>query len=242
MTKIKAMLFAAGLGTRLKPFTNNHPKALAVVNGKTLLERNILYLKKSGITDLVINVHHFADQIISFLKDNQNFGINIQVSNESEEVLETGGGLKKAIPLLNDAETIIVMNADILSNLDVNKLIAFHQEKKSLATLAVTKRETSRYLLFENEELVGWENLKTGEVKMPKPKPSENTNQLAFSGIQVLSKEFLSKILQEGKFSIIETYLSLCATEKIHAYNHTGDVLIDVGKPEAIEKASEFFE
>lgn len=234
------MLFAAGLGTRLKPFTNNHPKALAVVNEKTLLERNILYLKNSGITDLVINVHHFADQIISFLKDNQNFGINIQISNESEEVLETGGGLKKAIPLLNDAETIIVMNADILSNLDVNKLIVFHQEKKSLATLAVTKRETSRYLLFENEELVGWENLKTGEVKMSKP--FENTNQLAFSGIQVLSKEFLSKISQEGKFSIIETYLSLCTTEKIHAYNHTGDVLIDVGKPEAIEKASAFFE
>lgn len=240
MTKIKAMLFAAGLGTRLKPFTNNHPKALAVVNGKTLLERNILYLKKNGINDLVINVHHFADQIISFLAEHQNFGIHIQVSNESEEVLETGGGLKKAIPLLNDADVIIVMNADILSNLDVNKLLTFHQNKNSFATLAVTERETSRYLLFENEELVGWENIKTGEVKMPKP--AEKTNQLAFSGIQVLSKEFLSKILQEGKFSIIETYLSLCATEKINAYNHTGDILIDVGKPEAIEKASAFFE
>lgn len=240
MTKIKAMIFAAGLGTRLKPFTDNHPKALAEVNGKTLLERNILYLKKYGIDDLVINVHHFSEQIITFLAEKNNFGINIQISDESQEVLETGGGLKKAIPLLNDADTILVMNADILTNLNIHQLVAFHQAKKSLATLAVTERETSRYLLFQNEELVGWKNVKTGELKMPKK--AENPQNLAFSGIQILSKEFLTKIKQEGKFSIIDTYLSLCATEKIYAYNHTGDVLIDVGKPESIQKASMFFQ
>ncbi|HTO14403.1 MAG TPA: nucleotidyltransferase family protein [Edaphocola sp.] len=241
---MKAMILAAGLGTRLKPFTNHHPKALAKVNDKTLLEINIRKLQQLGINDIVVNVHHFADQIEDFLIKNDHFGSNIIISDERNQVLETGGGLKKAIPLLSNSEDILVMNVDILSDINLEQLINHHKRSGAIATLAVQNRNSSRAFLFADEDLekrlIGWQNNNTKEQKIPCPNKNEWTT-LAFSGIQILKSTFLSKIKQEGKFSLVDVYLSLCCEEKIFGYNHTGDKLLDVGKPESLEIAKQMF-
>ncbi len=161
---MKALLLAAGLGTRLKPLTDNMPKALVVVEGKTLLEHALDHLKTAGVTEVIVNVHHFPEMIVDFLERNHNFGLNIAISDESEELLETGGALKKAAWFFNDDKPFIIRNADVLSDLDLNKMRSCHLEKSALATLAVRKRETSRYLLFHDDmRLSGWENRTTGE-------------------------------------------------------------------------------
>lgn len=238
------MILAAGLGTRLKPFTDHHPKALAPVNGKSLLEINITNLQKFGIRDVVVNVHHFADQIEQVLVANKGFGSNVLVSDERAEVLETGGGLKKAIPLLRDTEDILVMNVDILSDFDLNRMFLQHKRTGALATLAVQERSTSRYFLFKEEEknlrLCGWRHATTLEEKLPCSAAAKMT-PLAFSGIQIIQSTFLHKIVQEGKFSLVDLYLSLCCNERILAWNHTGDSLLDVGKPESLDKAAQMF-
>lgn len=232
------MIFAAGLGTRLKPFTLNAPKALFPVNGKPLLQRNIEYLKSFGFTDFVINVHHFADKIIDFLEKNQNFDVNIQISDETEELLETGGGLVKAAPLLNN-ERFLLINADILTDLDIDKMLNFHLAHQPLVTLAVSKRESSRQLLFQhNHRLCGWENLKTNELKGEK----KLSIPLAFSGIHIIEPSIFELMSQQGKFSIIAPYLELMTKEKIMGFDHTGDKLIDVGKPENLIAAEKWFQ
>jgi N-acetyl-alpha-D-muramate 1-phosphate uridylyltransferase len=237
---MKAMIFAAGLGTRLKPFTENHPKALALVNNKPLLQRNIEYLKKYGISEFVINVHHFPDQIKNFLAENKNFGCSVEISDESDFLLETGGGLKKAAPLLSGTEPFLVMNSDILTNLDISALIAAHKSSAALATLAVTGRATSRYFLFnDRNELCGWKNEKTGEEKIVRNEP--NLVPKAFSGIHVIDPEIFGKISGEGKFSIVDVYLELCASNLIRCFDHSDDILIDVGKPEAVGEAEKWF-
>lgn len=236
----KALIFAAGLGTRLKPFTDHHPKALAVVNGKPLLQRNIEYLKSFGINDFVINVHHFADQIFSFLKANNNFESNIHVSHEVNEPLETGGGLVFAKEHLTGTNPFIVMNADILTDLDINKIYQAHQHKKALATLAITNRESSRGFLYNNDgRLTGWVNNQTGEAKIS----IENDNPKigSFSGVHVIDPKIFDYIHRTGKFSIVDVYLELAADHPIYVYDHTGDTVVDVGKPESIEKAEQFF-
>ncbi len=234
------MIFAAGLGSRLKPFTDHHPKALALVNGKTLLEHNIRYLQQSGIYDVVVNVHHFADQIEGILAQNKGWGSNVIISDESNEVLETGGGLKKATPYFEHETTFVVMNVDILTNLNLAKMIAAQQQKNSLAMLAVMDRDSSRALLFDhNMQLCAWRNNSNGDMRIARQEP--HTTAFAFSGIQILSGRFLSKITEEGKFSIIDTYLRLAATEVITGYNHSGDTLIDVGKPESLALAANLF-
>ena len=236
----KAMIFAAGLGTRLKPFTLNAPKAMAPVNGKPLLQRNIEYLKSFGIEKIVVNVHHFANQIISFLEEND-FGVKTIISDETDEVLETGGGLLKARPLLEDADDILVMNVDILTDINISELIERHSENGALITLAVSDRESSRGLLFDAQlQLCGWHNKKTGEEKIVQER--ESLTDYAFSGIQVISSRAFPLIKQRGKFSIIDTYLDLAATQKVLAYDHSGNILLDVGKPESIVKAEEIFE
>ena len=237
----KAMIFAAGLGTRLKPFTDKHPKALAPVNGKPLLQRNIEYLKQFGIKDIIVNVHHFADQIISFIEQNKQFGINISISHEVEEPLETGGGLKKAGWFFEDSKhPFVVCNADILTDLDLPKMYAYHQKKKGLATLAVTHRKTSRNFLFNDDNLlVGWENNKTGEQRISRA--SIVTYPGAFTTVHVIEPRMIPLIPQTGKFSIIDTYLELAKTNDIYVYDHTGDVVVDVGKPEQIQKAELYF-
>ncbi len=238
---MKAMLFAAGLGTRLKPFTDNNPKALALVNGKTLLEHNIRYLQRHGIDNVVINVHHFASMIEDVLTANKGFGSNITISDERLEVLETGGGLKNAAHLLHNSDPFVVMNVDVLTNLDLSKIIAAHKADNALATLAVMNRTSSRHFLFDSAmALCGWTNNTTGEKKASRD--TQHTLPFAFSGIQVVSAALLNDMPFEGKFSIVDEYLYLARQHTIRGYDHTGDVFIDVGKPESIEKAAGFFQ
>ena len=237
---MKAMIFAAGMGTRLKPFTESHPKALAVVNGKPLLQRNIEYLKSYGFTEIVINVHHFPDQIRDFLEQNKNFGVAITISDESEALLETGGGLKKAAQQLAGAGPFLVMNVDILTDLNLSKLVEHHRSNNALATLAVTERATSRYFLFDQtSKLCGWKNIKTGEERLMIQ--GETLTMKAFSGIHIIDPAIFNLMTQEGKFSIVDVYLALCSQELIAGYDHSKDLLIDVGKPEAVKQAESLF-
>ena len=236
---MKAMIFAAGLGTRLKPFTENHPKALAVVNGKPLLQRNIEYLKSFGIEEIVINVHHFADQIIEFLEENNYFGIEIIISDETDQVLETGGGLVKAKD--NFTEDFLVMNVDILTDLNLAEFIKAHQENKAIVSLAVSDRDSSRKLFFnEQNELKGWRNLKT-EEEIKAVDSLDNCKDLAFSGIHVISPVLFDKITEKGKFSIMKVYMDLMQTESIIGFDHSGGILIDVGRPESVLEAENYF-
>ena len=237
---MKAMIFAAGLGTRLRPLTNDRPKALVELNGKTLLEHCILYLKQYGIGDIVVNVHHFADKIIETLETNNGFGANYAISDERDEVLETGGGLKKAAPLLEDAAEVLLLNVDILTDLNIGRMIKEHHASDAQATLAVMNRKSSRHLLFDaGGWLSGWENTQTGEQKIARVE--NEPVALAFSGISLLQAELLNDIPFRGKFSIIDWYLYLARQKVVHAYDHTGDVLVDVGKPESLEKAAGLF-
>ena len=237
-----AMLFAAGLGTRLKPFTNEHPKALVQVNGKALLQHNIQYLQQFGIKNVVVNIHHFANQIIDITKENNGWASNIIISDEREKILETGGGLKKAIPLFGDAENIVVMNVDILTDLNIENMFQYHIASNALATLAVTERETSRYFIFDNNnKLCGWMNIKTNEVKGIDKFDETLYKKLAFSGIHIINKKLFTLMQQEGKFSMVDVYLDLMKTNTILAFEHSQDKFMDVGKPESIAKAEAMF-
>lgn len=236
---MKALIFAAGKGTRLKPFTDHHPKALAKVNGVSLLERNIKYLQSYGINDFVINVHHFGNQIIEFLKDNQNFGAHIQISDEKDQLLETGGGLVFARKFLDFEEDFLILNADILTDLNITEFVEYHQEKKDFATLAVSDRKSSRKLLFNPEMVLrGWVNIDTGEQRLAEF--NKGFKPLAFSGIHCMNPAIFGKIKRTGKFSIMEEYLDLMHTEKIHGFEHQAK-LIDVGRPESIVEAEKYF-
>jgi NDP-sugar pyrophosphorylase family protein len=237
---MKAMIFAAGLGSRLKPWTDHHPKALAVVNGKSLLQRNIEYLQKHGIEEVIVNVHHFADQIIAAIEKNKGWGSKVTISDETDSVLETGGGLKKAAWYFADGNDFVVMNVDILTDMDLTAMILRHKEQKPLATLAVSNRDTSRYFLFDEQHILsGWRNVKTGEEKIVRP--DKTLIQKAFSGIHVISPLLLALIKQEGKFSMVDVYLDLAKERVISSYDHTGAHMIDVGKPESILKAETIF-
>lgn len=240
---MKAMIFAAGLGSRLKPLTDNMPKALIPVNGKPMLEHVILKLKNAGFDQIVINIHHFGQQIIDFLVANNNFGIQIFISDERDYLLDTGGGIKKAACFLKGNEPFLIHNVDIFSDIDLRGLYDHHLETNPLATLLVSKRNTSRYLLFNKENrLCGWRNHETGEVKSfyPNFDPSQY-NEYAFSGIHVLSPEIFEWMEEwTGKFSIIHFYLSICAKTNIHAYPAENLHLIDIGKPETLTRAEEW--
>jgi MurNAc alpha-1-phosphate uridylyltransferase len=238
---MKAMIFAAGMGTRLKPFTDQHPKALAVVNDKTLLQRNIEYLAAFGIKDIIVNVHHFANQIIDLLKQHKGFGSNIIISDESDAILETGGGLKKAAWFFEkDIDPFVVLNADVLTDMNLDEMISQHRKQNPLAILAVTTRTTSRYFLFdESNHLCGWKNVQTGKQKMSRE--SKIITQKAFSGIHLISPQIFSLIKMEGKFSMVDVYLELAKTHAIAAFDHSNSKFIDVGKPESILKAEKLF-
>ena len=237
---LKAIIFSAGLGTRFKPWTNKHPKALAIVNGKSLLQRNIEYLQQYNITDVVVNVHHFPDQVIEAIKTNKGWGSNVIISDESNEVLETGGGLLKAKSLLNGDQPFLSLNVDVLTDLDINKLISFHQEKKSLVSFAVTERTTSRNILLDVDgRMCGWRNNATGEEKIVIEKTG--LKPFAYSCVVVYEPAIFSLIKQQGKFSIMDTYLQLASQNLIVGYNHTGDKWVDVGKPESVALAEKLF-
>jgi NDP-sugar pyrophosphorylase family protein len=237
---MKAMILAAGLGSRLKPWTDFHPKALAEVNGKSLLQRNIQYLQQFGIHEVIVNVHHFAEQIIAAIENNNGWGSTITISDETDQVLETGGGLKKAADYFQGESDFVVMNADILTDMNLADMLLQHQIRKPLATLAVSERISSRYFLFlENGLLGGWKNIKTGEEKIMRL--HENLYPKAFSGIHIISNRLFPLIKQRGKFSLVDVYLSLAADYPIAAFDHTGCHLIDAGKPDSVEKAAKIF-
>lgn len=236
---MKAMIFAAGMGTRLQPFTDNHPKALAQVNGVPLLERNIKYLQSYGINDFVINIHHFGGQILAFLAENDNFGANIEISNESDELLETGGGLLFARRFLENEKTFLIMNVDILTDLNITNFINIHELKGGMVTLAVSDRESTRKLMFNDKMyLKGWKNLTTNKKTVVGG--IFKLRELAFSGVHCVNSEIFTKITRTGKFSIMDEYLDMMKEDIIIGYQHTAN-LIDVGKPESVAEAEKLF-
>ena len=233
------MILAAGLGTRLKPWTDNHPKALAIVNGKSLLQRNIQYLQQFGIREVIVNVHHFPDQIKNAIDIARGWGSNITISDETDAVLETGGGLNKAAWFFDNGE-FVLMNSDVLTNLDLSLMIQYHRLHAPLATLAITNRETSRYFLFdEDNTLCGWRNIKTNETRLSRE--TEKPEQKAFSGIHIISPAIFSKITLSGKFSMVDLYLDLAKTNDIKGFDHSTSDFIDVGKTESIARAQQLF-
>ncbi len=234
------MIFAAGLGTRLKPFTDHSPKALAEVNGRSLLEHNVRYLQRFGIYEVIINVHHFAPMILEAIKDNDGYGSEICISDEKDMLLETGGGLKKAAGFFEGEESFVVMNVDILTNLDLGKMIAAHTANNAMATLAVMQRESSRQLLFDKEMMLcGWVNNATGEERISRI--VSDLRKFSFSGVQVLSAAILKDIPFSGKFSLIDLYLHQAKTNILKGYDHSGNLFIDVGKPGSVEQAEYLF-
>jgi MurNAc alpha-1-phosphate uridylyltransferase len=239
---MKAMLLAAGFGTRLKPFTDQYPKALATVNGKTLLQRNIEYLQQFGIYHVIVNVHHFAQQIIDKIKDHNGWGSMVSISDETDAILETGGGLKRAAWFFKDEHDFLLMNVDILTDFGLNKMISSHKNNNPLATLATTNRESSRYFLFDEDKvLCGWKNVKTDEEKIMRR--TNNLTAKAFSGIHVINSEIFLLMQQnsEIKFSMVDVYLLLCSNYKILSFDHSDTKFIDVGKPESLQQASLLF-
>lgn len=239
---MKALIFAAGLGTRLKPLTDTMPKALVPIDGKPLLEHVILKLKAAGFNQIIINVHHFPDQIIDFLKSKNNFDLRIEVSDERDKLLDTGGGVKKAKWFFDDGKPFLVHNVDILSNIDLQSLYQQHLETSPLATLVVSERDTFRYFLFDKEaRLKGWINEKTGEVRPDHLANTQLFNKLAFSGIQVLSPEVF-KLMDHfpDYFSIVDFYLQNAAQQQIKAYVPQALKMIDVGKLNVLTDAEQF--
>lgn len=238
------MIFAAGLGTRLRPLTDTRPKALVEVAGKTLLEHVIEKLKRAGFDDITINVHHFADMITDYVQEHNNFGIHIQFSDERTKLLNTGGGIKKAAPLIwkgNDTEPVLIHNVDILSNANLRTFYQTHRNAD--AALLVSSRKTQRYLLFNEEHrLVGWTNIATGEVKSPYPDLNPDSCQkFAFSGIHLFSPTLVKEMKRFGDvFSIIDLYLAACKDYRIFGYPQEDLKLLDVGKRNTLEGAGTF--
>ena len=254
------MIFAAGLGTRLKPLTDTMPKALVRVGGEPLIKRVIMNLAAAGVDRIVVNVHHFAEQIIDYLKDNDNFGLDIRISDETDGLLETGGGIKKAAPLFDSTAPILIHNVDILSNVNLSEFyqMASRSEERRVmseelrvkseeadcdAVLLVSWRKTKRYLLFNDDmKLVGWTNIETGEVRSPYPElnPKE-CRMYAFAGIHALSPRLL-KMMDEfpDRFGIIDFYLKACATHNIKGYVKDDLKLMDIGKLDTLAQAEEF--
>lgn len=244
------MIFAAGLGTRLRPLTDHTPKALIKVAGKPMLEHVILRLKAAGFEDIVINIHHLGEQIIEFLHTNNNFGINIRISDERDFLLDTGGGIKKAQSLFSESnDPILIHNADILSDIDLNALYQYHAQSKTDATLLVSHRKTIRYLLFDKASLrlKGWINKDTLQTKPEgfvyhPDTDSELYEEYAFSGIHVISPSLFQYMDDRwtGKFSIMDFYLKTCTEATIGGLPAQNLHLIDIGKPETLPQAEEF--
>jgi len=237
---MKAMILAAGLGTRLRPLTDDRPKALVEVGGKTLLEITLRRLASFGIRDVIVNVHHFADLVIEFLKEKDNFGMRVEISRE-ELLLDTGGGLKKAAWFFLDAPgsdgPFILHNVDVISTIDLTQMVRFHQEHGSLSTLAVRERKTSRYLLFDDTDQLCGRTDAAGTIEMVRQ--SRPAQPYAFCGIHVISPRMLTMISEENAFSIIATYLRLAREgEKVMAFHADGPYWLDLGKPENVAQAT----
>ncbi|MDF1546566.1 MAG: sugar phosphate nucleotidyltransferase [Bacteroidales bacterium] len=236
---MKAMILAAGYGTRLQPLTNSKPKALIDIKGVPLLELVIQKLKKEGISDIIINVHHFAHQVVNFLKENKNFGINIQISDESEQLLDTGGGILKAKWFFENGPAFLVYNVDILSAINLGEFMKYHSDNKPLATLAVQERTTTRQLLFDQENrLCEWRNVQTGERKISREGVGE-LKPLAFSGIHILDNKIFELMDENGAFSIMQTYLRLAKEHDIIGFNHSSTSWFEFGRFEHVKEFNE---
>ena len=236
---MKAMVLAAGLGTRLRPLTNDRPKALVEVCGRTMLEITLERLRGFGINEVIINTHHFADKVVEYLQTHHNFGMEIQLSRE-DVLLDTGGGLKKAARFFgDDNELFLLHNVDVLSNIDLQQMVDFHRHRRALATLAVQERKTSRYLLFDDQlRLCGRRNEKENKTEMVRSASAHQA--LAFCGIHVISARFLQMMTEGGVFSIIDTYLRVARQgESVIGFNAGGYYWRDLGKAENIRQAAE---
>lgn len=245
---MQAMIFAAGLGTRLRPLTDTMPKALVRVGGEPLIRRVLQRLADAGVERIVVNVHHFASQITQYLSENNNFGLDIAVSDETAGLLETGGGIKHAAPLFDAASPVLIHNVDILSNVDLRKFYNIAAESESGTTLVdavllVSWRKTKRYLLFDDDmNLVGWTNIETGEVKSPyHDLDPKKCRMYAFAGIHALSPRLFPQMDSfPEKFSIIDFYLKSCATHNIKGYVKDDLKLMDIGKLDTLAQAETF--
>lgn len=236
---MRAMILAAGLGTRLKPLTEATPKALVKLKGYTLLELQIKKLKAEGFDQIIINVHHFAEQIIDYLKMNKYFGCDIEISDETNLLLDTGGGLKKASHFFSDGDPFLVYNVDILSNINLKKLLEVHISSSSIATLAVQNRKSLRKFLFNKDNLLcGWMNEKTSEQIIARETQSSLLS-FSFSGIQIIDPKIFKNFPDKDAFSLVELYLTSTKNEKITGYEHNEDEWIDLGKIENLKKAKE---
>lgn len=234
----KAMVLAAGLGTRLRPLTDDRPKALVEVAGRTMLEITLTRLRSFGIREVIINVHHFADVIADYLQTNRNFGMRVEISRE-ETLLDTGGGLKQAAWFFGEdpPEPFILHNVDVLSTIDLAQMLRCHNDNQALATLAVQKRETSRYLLFDDSNHLCGRQSSGDKPEIARPAPQMHS--LAFCGVHVISPNLLSMLTEQGAFSIISAYLRLAARgEKILAFPSDQFYWRDLGKPEHVEQAA----
>ena len=233
---MKAFILAAGLGTRLYPFTSDRPKALVELKGKTLLERAIRKVSELEVSEIIVNIHHFGDQIINYLKENRNFGFPVTISDERDQLLDTGGALLKAKRLLGDKEPFLLYNVDVLSSVNLSELLNFHNNNSGLATLSVRNRQTDRYLIFNPEMLLyGWRNVKTDEEKLSRT--GRHLKEFAFSGIQIIRPEIFPLITESGKFSLIQLYLRLAKSEEIYGYLDASDLWMDLGKPDQLIEA-----
>jgi N-acetyl-alpha-D-muramate 1-phosphate uridylyltransferase len=226
----RAMILAAGLGTRLLPLTKRTPKALLPYKGKPMLEHVMLKLRDAGITEIIINIHHKAEHIIDYVLENKGFGLKVMFSDESDQLLDTGGGIAKARIFFEGQGTFIVYNIDIFSNIDLKQLLKVHEDGNQLATLAVKNRETSRNFLMDDQNLLcGWRNNQTGEEIITREK--EDLNGTAFSGIHVLDDRIFPLLHEEGPFSITTAYLELSKKHDIYLYNHSKDHWVDMAHP-----------
>lgn len=232
------MIFAAGLGTRLYPLTKDKPKALAPIGDMTLLEYNLKYLNSQGVDGFIINTHHFASKIEEYLSKNNNFNLDITISYE-KELLDTGGGLAKVREMI-DEDQILIYNVDIISDIDIRKLVEYHKTKNSDITLVTRNRQTSRYLLFdEKNQMTGWKNEKTGEIKLCNK--DKEYQKSAFSGISIINTNLLEHLGKVEKKSIIDFYLKLCSDHNITTYKHDNDYWFDCGSLEKLEVAEKYY-
>jgi NDP-sugar pyrophosphorylase family protein len=245
---MKAMILAAGLGTRLRPLTNGRPKALVEVAGRTLLEITLGRLRAFGVNEVIVNVHHFADMVVEYLARNNNFNMRIEISRE-DVLLDTGGGLKKAAWFFQEDSTraqepFILHNVDVISNIDLESMLQFHGQRNALATLAMQARESSRYLLFdEHLRLAGRLSAKSQQAEFVRPSRQLDIQAMAFSGIHIISPRLLPMMTEDGAFSIIASYMRLAGQqENILAFRADEYSWRDLGRPESIALAEKDFQ
>jgi len=238
---MKAMIFAAGIGKRLQPISEHTPKALVRLGEKTMLELVAEKLIRFGVTSIVVNIHHHPQKMREFISGMKYPGVEFVVSDESDLLLDTGGGLLKAKEHLAGSDPFILHNVDVLSDINLGAMVKFHRDNKALATLAVTRRKTSRYFLFEKARLEGWENTQTGQITICNPQPGQHLERKAFSGVHVINPKLLDLIIETGVFPINDLYLRLASGHDILCFEHDPEHWADIGTPDKLENARKLF-